>query len=213
MSREKLLPHFLSLFAKRICKLYNSHHLSDQWLTDGRYNQEGWLHARLWGAMTKAVPDEYVANLEVLVHTPGRKEKSFKPDLTICNSKDEREMIVELESTNSSDDRVIYRDIDRLKYVANLEKASRPRMALIITVLPSVPVTYLPMYDGLSKDKRAERRGNPYAFHHRNYLCALEQLRSNIPFSVAWANLDVDGLYLKFWDGPYKRRRFWPTRA
>jgi hypothetical protein len=211
MSPQMLLTHFLEQFAHKLSELYTSGHFTDQWLLDGRYNKDSRLHARLWGALIGAAPPGYVPNVELLVHTPGRGERSFKPDLIICNSADKQEMMIELESTNSSDQRVIYRDIDRLSYVARLEEP--PRLALLITVLPSQPVSYLPMYDGLPAAKRAQRRKNPYAFHVDDYLNALDQLlSSNIPFSVAWANLDVNGLYLEFWNGRYQRRRIWKTK-
>lgn len=207
---SRLIPLFLERLAQKLRMLRRTGHFSDEWLLDGTYNSAGRLHGRLWGAMIQAVPDGYVPNVEERLATPGYCSSSFKPDLIVAGPSDELEMMVELESTNSSDRRVIYRDIRRLCYLAEAER--HPSVVLLLTVLPSAPVKYLKMWDNLSKKRREERRSNPYAFHCEAFASALDGLLTRgLDLSVGWANLDLDGIRLEFWDGRYERRRFWPT--
>lgn len=214
---RQLPPAFLERFAQEVRALRKTGHFSDDWLLDGTYNHGGWLHGRLWGAMVRAVPEGFVPNLEVRLQTPGAAYgDSFKPDLVVCGRRDGRDdalcMVVELESTNSSDDRVVQRDIDRLRFLQEADDC--PGTALLITTLPSSRVKYLPMYKGLapnSPEEREKRRENPYAFHRKEILAALDAL-PRTKLSIAWANLDTDGVRLEYWNGRYERPRFWPTR-
>lgn len=190
-----------------------SGHFGAQWLTRGDSNKAGWLHGRVWAALTQSVPKGYVANSEVRLSTPGGPGTSFKPDLLVCDGADSPILAVEFESTNSSDRRVLTRDIARLPFLATVETGERPAGVLIITTLPSQPVVGLPMYAGLSPGTpagRALRRMNPYAFHKASFLQGLKRASHGSALSIAWANLDVDAIRLEFWDGAYKKRPTWP---
>ena len=209
---ETLVRGILDNLSSDLRGLRRSGHFSDEWLLDGSYNRGSWLHARLWGALVRAVPKPWVVNIEARVHTAKGPESSFKPDVQICDDQDHVELVVELESSNSSDDRVVYRDIERLKCIRDFEDGYCPKCALLLTVLPSQRVKNLRMWGDLDDAQRGERRSNPFAFHRDSYIEALERLSAKgCPFSVAWANLDVDGIRLEFWDGTYQRRPFWPT--
>ena len=211
---RKLVPEVLAGLASRLQRLQESGHFDARWVTDGAYNQGGWLHARVWAALVQSIPSGFVPNLEVRLPTPGRSETSFKPDVVVCDAADRIVLAIELESTNSSDDRVVLRDIDRLKYLALAAAEERPVGVLLLTVLPSRPVVRLPMHGGLSPasvEERARRRANPYAFHRDAFLAALgAAAKTSNVISVAWANIDVDALRLEFWDGTYKKRPSWP---
>jgi hypothetical protein len=212
---RKLVPEVLAGLASRLRGLQDSGHFNARWVTDGAYNRGGWLHARVWAALVQSIPPGFVPNLEARLPTPGRSETSYKPDVVVCDAANRVTLAIELESTNSSDDRVVLRDIDRLKYLAKAAAEERPDGVLLVTVLPSRPVVRLPMYDGLSPasvEGRARRRANPYAFHRDAFLAALREATnktSNV-ISVAWANIDVDALRLEFWDATYKKRPSWP---
>lgn len=214
-ARAALVPEILAALAERLRALQASGHFDARWLTDGRHNEGGWLHARVWAALVQAIPAGYVPNLEVRLPTPGRSESSYKPDVVVCDADDRLVLAVELESTNSSDDRVVLRDIDRLKYLANAPADDRPAEVLLLTVLPSRPVLNLPMHAGLSpasRDARARRRMNPYEFHRDAFLSALAstaKTTSKEGIDIAWANIDVDALRLEYWNGTYKKRRSW----
>ncbi|GEM_PF-6588661 len=200
-----LIRNFLKQFAQEIVALRKSGHFSDDWLLDGRYNHYGRLHGRLWAAMVRAVSENLVPNLEVRLQKGKRK---FKPDLLICGRKDVPKLMVELESTNSSDWRVITRDIPRIKYLAQAD--GYPSSALIITVLPSEHVKYLPMHGDLTREEKAKRRKNPYEFYRDKFLRSFKNLiKAQSTISVVWANLDLDGIRLEFWDRVYERKPFW----
>lgn len=208
---EDLVPELLGGLAERLRSLQGSGHFSAAWLTDGSHNKGGWLHARLWAALTQSVPQRFVPNLEVRLSTPGRQESSYKPDVVICDRADRLILAVEIESTNSSDGRVVYRDIDRITYLSKAPAEERPLGVLLLTVLPSRRVINLPMYDGHCLEERERRRNNPYEFHQGEYIAALDAARVKCaPLSVVWANIDVDAIHLEYWNGAYKKRRNWP---
>lgn len=213
-ARRKLVPDVLDGLASRLRGLQQSGHFDARWVTDGAYNHGGWLHARVWASLVQSIPSGFVPNLEVRLPTPGRSQTSYKPDVVVCDAADRIALAIELESTNSSDDRVVLRDIDRLKYLAKAAADERPAGVLLLTVLPSQPVVRLPMYDSLSPAsaaERARRRADPYAFHRDAFLAALDAAKkTSNGISIAWANIDVDALRLEFWDGTYKKRPSWP---
>lgn len=206
-----LMPAILAGLAERIRDLSGSGHFDSRWIADGGYNKGGRLHARLWGALTQSVPVRFVADLEARLPTPGRAEgSSYKPDVLVCGASDRPLLVIELASTNSSDSRVVGRDIDRLRYLAKAQSERRPLAALLLTVLPSLPMVNLPMYGIREPGERRRRRRNPYAFHRYAYLDALRATRDACaPLSVAWANVDVDAIRLEYWDGAYSRRPTW----
>src|SRR5437016_4939700 len=43
--------------------------LSDDWFLDGGWNRLSRLHSRVWGALTRAVPEAYIANIECRLAT------------------------------------------------------------------------------------------------------------------------------------------------
>ena len=51
-----LLSGFLGNLAGEIHALRIAGQFADEWLLDGRWNGDGWLHGRIWGAMVRAVP-------------------------------------------------------------------------------------------------------------------------------------------------------------
>ena len=115
------IPTFLGEFGQELAALRATGHFSAEWLVDDSHKRGGWLHARLWAAMVRAV----------LLHMPGASwGRLFKPDLLICGPDDTPELVVELEPTNSSDGRVVQRDIDRLRYLARRPEPEVPPVAM-----------------------------------------------------------------------------------
>jgi hypothetical protein len=215
MRVDDVVSLFLDNLAAEICALRRAGQFTDEWLLDGKWNQGSWLHGRIWGAMVRAVPRPFIPSVENRLWLGKNDGDSFKPDLTVFDpwAADKIKLMVELESTNSSDLRVEWRDIERLSGLALSTARERPEGALIVTMLPTKPVKNWPQFDGLGKDKVLKRNANPYEFHKEGYLKALASAwDKQLPFSVVWANIDTDTIRVDFWDGKYDRSPSWPTK-
>jgi hypothetical protein len=208
----KLVTTFLGNFASELGVLKRSELLSEEWLIDGAWNRQSWLHGRVWAALVRAVPRRYVPNIEISLPTPNSAQSSFKPDLLVCDAENTLKLMVDLESSNTSDHRVLDRHLDRLRALCDVEAEERPEIALILTIMPSSPIRNIPFYGKPTEEQRRRRQSNPYAYHKEDYLQGFEAFsRDKPPISLAWANLDLDGVYLEFWDGRAKKRPFWPS--
>lgn len=208
----RLVTTFLTNFASEIAVLKKSNHLSRAWFLDGDWNRQSWLHGRVWAAMVRAVPRKYVPNIEISLPTPDGPQGSYKPDLLVCDTENRPKLMVDLESSNTSDLRVVERNLPRIRSMANAPETDRPEIALIMTIMPSAPIANVPFYGKPSLEARELRQKNPYAYHRDLYLKALREFtRSNLGISIAWGNLDVHGVYLEYWDGRGDQRPYWPT--
>ena len=107
----------------------------------------------------------------------GRKKK-FQPDLTGVDNRGNPIICIDYESPNSSDARVLEKDIDSYKSWATAKKSQVPY--IIITTLPDkytpeweVRYTSKNGYNYHYRDKKLEILKNPYSFwysHYRDYM-------------------------------------------
>jgi len=204
-----LVTELLQNFATELDALGKSGCFSSEWLLAHTYNRGSRLHSRVWGALVAAVPHGYARDIERRLQTPDRSQRNFVPDLVISTNDSIADLVVELESTNSIDQRVVDRDIDRLRY---MDGASA---FLLITLMPSQRVAGLKNYFGLPRDQQARRAVNPYAFHRDEFIRALDEARDRLKdgrkhMGLGWANVDVDAVRLEYWNGEYSKRRTWP---
>src|SRR5262245_18170546 len=99
---------FLAAFAEQLNHLARRRLLTQDWLLKD-WNASSWLHARICGALVRAVPPLYTPMIDV--KWSGR----FKPDLCICDEADRTIGVVEYESTNSSDERLVVKDLKHIE--------------------------------------------------------------------------------------------------
>lgn len=199
--------------AVQLSKLSQNKLISQEWLIDGIYNQKNWLHGAIWGALIKSVPDQYLALVESRF---AGYPLNFKPDLSIANSEEEKISIIEYESTNSSDERIIVRDLKRyhdaiLSYFDQKPAGDAPsewalpRLWVIISTLPSTPVRNWPWHKyNLEKNAGPEHKNsltrdmNPLKYYADSFNAAFNERFSQISrkvkipdgFQLCWANID-----------------------
>ena len=164
-----MLNTLLPAFATELRALYRSGPLTPQWWVDSASNQESVQHSTVWGALVRAVGRNYVPQVE---RSRGR---SFKPDLTIVDRSGASIAVVEYESTNSSDGRVIVRDLPRFASAVQSSALSGtvlPAWWIIVTTLPDQHVQGLQYWGynaraGFPRTRAniAARDRNPFQFY------------------------------------------------
>jgi hypothetical protein len=150
----------------------------------------------------------------------------FKPDLCICNEADKAIAVVEYESTNSSDERLVVKDLRHIEdaILAELREGQvQTRWWLLISTLPSRSVKWPRFYDWgedtLPVEKsRSRRNENPLAYFRDAVLQGLgetclrlaKEAGGAMPCRVVWANLNEKWLTVLNVNGrePAKKVRF-----
>lgn len=181
-------------------------------ILDGSWNRQSWLHARIFGAMVKAVRRPASPMIEV------KWNRGFVPDLCLVDIQDKVIGVVEYESTNSSDERLVGKDLSHYE-TAILEYKNDvcdlPGWWLLVSTLPNRPVQGWPWYSdkkiigwNIATDyppaskSRAARNASPLVYYeeglHRCCAEACQRITSafggSCPASLVWANIDGDGV-------------------
>ena len=203
-----MLATILGRFSTRIRT--KSEYLSSEWVTDGYWIDQRWLHGAIWGALVQAVPDECMALVEPTIC------KGFRPDIAIINNKHEKLAVIEYESSNSSDERLIAKDLRHFEQ-AILEYRQRdkyiddpgwvlPKLWLLISTLPTCDVTRWPWH-GYNKNKkygpeikdRRKRDSNPFDYYSASIHAACKTCWDSVSGTaniidnetqIVWANID-----------------------
>jgi len=104
-SKRLDLDAWLTAFAARLGELGNQKMLAHDWWTTRKALPYSWMHARIWGALVQTAAAGYVPMVD------GRWNGGFKPDLMLCTSGEQTAAIIEYESPNSSDERLMLKDL------------------------------------------------------------------------------------------------------
>src|SRR5262249_36461328 len=121
---------------------------------------------RIWGALVRSVPPLFTPMVDV------KWSGMFKPDLCICDEADRTIGVLEYESTNSSDERLVVKDLRHIEdaILAELRQGQvQTRWWLLISTLPNRRVEWPRFYDWgedtlpLVKS-RSKRDENPLAY-------------------------------------------------
>lgn len=205
-----MLKTIFDTFAKEMQVLFQRGHLSKNWPIDGRDNQQRWVHAMICGALAKSAPDDCIPMIEPTL------SEGFRPDLVYLNHRQEKVAVIEYESGNSSDERLMAKDFthyeaeiasyrDRKKHPGEASWVL-PKLWLIISTLPSRPVQHWPWhgynnlekYPPIGKD-RVLRDTNPFAYYDQaltewsaatwhKVAHSIGQAATDI--ELVWANID-----------------------
>jgi hypothetical protein len=202
------LPSFLSSFQAEIDDLVERRFLNAESITDGSRNYQSKLHARMLGALARAVQRPLVPLIEV------KWSQRFCPDLCVVDDVvDANERIVavvEYESTNSSDERLEGKDLSHFEeaIIGNLEaKCPLPTHWIMISTLPDCSVTNWPWwawnrldcYLRKVKDRKL-RNESPYRYYesglrtacHSTWKRIVEYNKGPPMTNIAWVNLDAN---------------------
>jgi hypothetical protein len=224
------LDEWLAKVARELNCLGRQGALTQEWFTDGKWNKRSWLHARVWGTLVRSVQPPLVPMVEMAW------ARSFRPDLCIMDAHDHMIAMVEYESTNSSDERLMSKDIRNfekaiLRYVGYENHPDDPKWRLpewrvVISSLPDCPVRRWPWWKGNHenpayppevKDK-ARRDSNPLAYYEaglHDYLKAtweriVKEFGHEPPCHLVWVNLRPEVLEVMNVNGekPHETIRF-----
>jgi hypothetical protein len=207
---------FLAAFAEQLNSLADRGFLTQDWILKD-YNDCSWLHARIWGALVRAVPLSCTPNVDV------KWTGDFRPDLCICDERDKVAGVVEYESTNSSDERMMEKDLQHFEaeILAEVERGeNRTPWWMLISTLPDRAVKGWRFYSGYegyppTEKSRARRNENPLAYYRNGvaeWLGAMcNRLRTSaggkMPSKVVWANLDEKSLSVLSVNGHRPKQR------
>lgn len=161
-----------------------------------RYNETGnnLCHPRTLGYLAKAawtLPATAAVEIDVRFNL-GTKVK-FQPDLAIRDRQENLLLLVDFESPNSSDARIIRKDVEHYLSWTFASSTPKPVEYLIITSLPdkSAPEWQVRHYH---RERRAEIRRNPFRYWYRFYLESLNSRWAEFP--IGFANFHGGGLTL-----------------
>jgi hypothetical protein len=147
------LQAFLGSLARELDDLSQMGLFRPDHITDGTWNQSSWLHSRVFGALVRAVQRPLVPLVEV------GWSRNFYPDLCIIDNADAVQAVIEYESTNSSDERLIGKDIWHFEeaIIAQVnDQTELPPWWVLISTLPSCEVKRWPWYEWNTLTDRAK---------------------------------------------------------
>jgi hypothetical protein len=196
-------------------------------LTNGGWNKYSWLHARVWAAMTRSVPAPLTPMLDV------RWNANFKADLCAVRANDQTAAVIEYESTNSSDERVLLKDLAHfeaaIREYAGAGGEPLPECWLVVTSLVDGPVTRWPWYSPGYNSRhdappaaksRQLRDANPDAYYAPGYVAEFAAAWQRIvahfgsvpPTNLVWANLGLDGIRVRSHNGVAVQQPLFPLQ-
>lgn len=211
--------NYLTAFADQLNRLAERRLLTQDWLLKD-WNDCSWLHARIWGALVRSVPPLYTPMVDV------KWSGMFKPDLCICDGADKTIAVVEYESTNSSDERLVVKDLRHIEdaILAELRQGEvQTRWWMLISTLPNRSVKWPRFYDWgegtlPAVKSQSKRNENPLAYYRDGVLQGLGEIcerltkeaKGAMPCLVVWANMDEKSLTVLNVNGhrPEKEVRF-----
>jgi hypothetical protein len=180
--------------------------VTGDWMVDPYWCGSRWAHAMICGALVRAVPEHLTPLVEAAMY------REFRPDMTIIDSGRKEIAVIEYESVNSSDRRLITRDVPRFAKGYTLDgEWPLPKLWLIISTLPSIAVNGWPWHavnrladPAQNKASRAKRNANPLAFFQATMHAAMKEQWAMVRSQhkgfeaygarLVWANIDRNEL-------------------
>lgn len=211
------LDLWLTAFAARLSALGQEKMLARDWWTTRKALPYSWMHARIWGALVQTAPTGFVPMVD------GRWDGGFKPDLMLCTSGEQTAAIIEYESPNSSDERLMMKDLQHFrsaileycdrgvrKYASHKGWEERlPSDWIVISSFPHEAVDW-PWWGyndhtavGPTDKDVGSRNADPFAYYEASIRANLDQhwaeIRSRFGgdppgCSMVWLNLGPDAL-------------------
>jgi hypothetical protein len=209
-------------FSSNIRNRVKGGYLSSDWVTDGYWIDQRWLHGTFWGALVSAGPENSMPIIEPTIM------RGFRPDLVFINSNHEKIAVIEYESANSSDERLVLKDLRHfreaiLEYKERKEHSDDPgwvvpKMWMIISTLPSCSVVRWPwhgynnsMHAGPKIKDRRKRDESPLEYYeeslHAAFSSVWTEVSAGLPIkkgddiNLVWVNIDQTHARVKNFNG------------
>jgi hypothetical protein len=162
------LDRFMKAFAKNMSLARQKGIILDDFLTTVKYNRESVSHSRIWALIVKTGSDlDYV--IEIAAGFAPTEGRQFYPDVQMWNS-DQLEFLIEYESTNSSDSRVIYSDLQHYDKSKQDSSKTFPRYWLVLYTLPNKSVKDWSRWDYNKSDYAFDLMvQSPHKFYKRGF--------------------------------------------
>lgn len=128
----KELDRFLASLSSELGRAMQKNVIPTNWLNTQKGSRKGQLHSRILGLLAKVSADlGYIVEVESGFNP--KSSRQFRPDIQLWES-DSHKFLVEYESTNSSDLRVLKKDLAH--YVQSLDNDQFPEYWLVLYTLP-----------------------------------------------------------------------------
>ena len=204
-----MVDGILTNFADRLKDLTRIDVITPEHLGTTNRNKLKETHSLIWGALCHSVCQTVGKNCVVAIeHSLKSKgmEKGFTPDISLWKFNGVKKLvgIMDYESTNSSDSRIIRRDFENYhRYIQTSLFFNIPEFWVIITTLPSMRVNKSDWYSWDLRRRRISRNEylkmleNPFQYWVPKYedkFNKLEKQRRKCPLYIV--NLDITELKL-----------------
>jgi hypothetical protein len=206
---DQIVKDILANFANSLQDLIKTGFITAEHLESTNRNKLNETHSLIWGALTHSVYSTLGTKYVVAINRSLKSEsmkKRFTPDISLWNQRPNSKLVgaVDYESTNSSDSRIIRRNIENYRqHVQTSSHSNIPEFWIIITSLPSRKVSKSDWYSWdlirkrMSEDEYLKLLENPFEYWFPKFSEGYSQLREQLekcPLYVA--NLDFTNLRL-----------------
>jgi len=197
-------PYEVEETIERVCKkigmLSRTNYFSIEYLEKIKYRKHNVLHSRFLGLLS-TVGHELGYVVDVERGLKPQKSRKFNPDLLFWRNH-RIKILFEYESTNSSDYRIIDKDLANYRRAVNerlSDDIELPKYWIIITTLPNKSVSSWSRWR-VSKNDYTRLKGNPRSFYMKQFLREFSKLdKTNLSESRLFLlNLNRNGIAIEF---------------
>jgi len=206
---NQMVEEILTRFARELKDLVGIGAITSEHLETTRRNILSETHSLIWSALChsvyQTVGKKYVVTVEHGLKPKDKGMKKFTPDISLWKVNGVKKLVgvLDYESTNSSDSRIMRRDFENYRHYILDPKFDIPEFWVIITTLPSKKVIKSDWYSWdlrrkrISRDDYLKMLENPFLYWFPEYTAEfnkLEKQREKCPLYVV--NLNANELRL-----------------
>jgi len=205
---DRVVREILTRFEDGLEVLIKTNIIETEHLETTKRNRLGETHSLVLGLLCRCVyqtvSEKYIVALGHGLKTVSMKHR-FSPDISLWKSNGDKKLvgILDYESTNSSDSRIIHRNFTNYRsFIESPDPFAIPDFWVIITTLPSKKVSNwyswnyrsgkgMPRMPRISKDEYLSMLNNPFRFCFSKYtdeFNKLEEMPGKCPLYII--NLD-----------------------
>jgi hypothetical protein len=199
-----MFKQILSNFANTLKDLMKDNVITIEHLETTNHNKLNETHSLVLGALCYSI-NQLIEKESIIALGHGLKPKAFRkkftPDISLWKANGKRKLValIDYESTNSSDSRIVKRDLRNYEnYIESPQPFDIPKFWAIIVTLPSKKVRESDWYSWDDIDKRIPKTEyvkmleNPFQYWFPQYASKFDELikeRERCPLYIV--NLDA----------------------